>query len=484
MPRSLDPTVAAGPPSAPGSDATLVNDLHAQLNATQVYRVVRPTSVAAIAAAIRDARAEHLAVSICGGRHAMGGQQFGAGTVLLDMTGMDRVLAFDAERGEIEVEAGIQWPTLVDYLIEEQRGRERQWGIRQKQTGADRLSLGGALAANVHGRGLTFKPIIDDVLSFTLVDAEGDVLTCDREQNAELFRLVIGGYGLFGVVASVRLRLAPRTKLRREVEILDVEHLMPACERRIADGLLYGDFQFAIDPNGDDFLRGGVFSCYRPVPANTPIPGEQRALSNEDWSGLLYLGHFDKRQAVDAYTAHYLATDGQVYWSDLHQLAEYLDNYHAEVDRRTGAAVPGSEMITELYVPRAALPAFMADARADFRANNVNVVYGTIRLIERDDESFLPWAREPYACVIFNLHVDHTPAGVAQAAASFRRLIDLARQRGGSYYLTYHRFASREQVEACYPGFRDFLATKLAHDPEERFQSEWYRHHRAMFASS
>lgn len=33
---------------------------------------------------------------------------------------------------------------------------------------------------------------------------------------------------------------------------------------------------------------------------------------------------------------------------------------------------------------------------------------GTIRLIERDDETFLAWARQPYACVIFNLHVVHT----------------------------------------------------------------------------
>ena len=65
------------------------------------------------------------------------------------------MLAFDADNGVIECEGTIQWPALLAQLAVAQDGRERQWGIYQKQTGADRLSLGGALAGNAHGRGLT-----------------------------------------------------------------------------------------------------------------------------------------------------------------------------------------------------------------------------------------------------------------------------------------------------------------------------------------
>ena len=67
-------------------------------------------------------------------------------------------------------------------------------------------------------------------------------------------------------------------------------------------------------------------------------------------------------------------------------------------------------MITEIYVERARLAAFMEDAREALRAHRANVIYGTVRLIEKDDETFLAWARDRYACIIFNLHVDHTPA--------------------------------------------------------------------------
>ncbi|MDP9356458.1 MAG: FAD-binding oxidoreductase, partial [Chloroflexota bacterium] len=344
----------------------VVNDIHSQLNLTRVHRVVRPDSVMAIQAAVRTARLEGRAASIAAGRRAMGGQQFGAGTVLVDMGAMNRVLAFDADRGEVEVEAGIQWPELVAHLVEVQRGKSQQWGIRQKQTGADRLSIGGALAANVHGRGLVLRPFVTDVVSFTLVDGRGEVVICSRSENPELFSLAIGGYGLFGVIATVRLRLAPRQKLERVVEVREVEDLIAAFEQRKVQGFLYGDFQFAIGPASDDFLREGVFSCYRPVDPTTPIPPEQRALSRDDWQRLLYLGHVDKRRAVDAYTAHYRATSGQIYWSDLHQMADYVDDYHQGIDERLGSTARSSEMISELYVPRSALPHFLAEVREDF----------------------------------------------------------------------------------------------------------------------
>ena len=50
----------------------------------------------------------------------------------------------------------------------------------------------------------------------------------------------------------------------------------------------------------------------------------------------------------------------------------------------------------------------------------------------------------------------------------------------GRYYLTYHRWARRDQVERAYPQMRTFLARKRVYDPEERFQSTWYRHHVAL----
>ncbi len=459
------------------SSGTVVNDIHSQLNATRVRRIAGVDSLRQIQHLI----AEGDPLCVAGGRHAMGAQQFATDAVLVDMTRLKRVLNFDPDRGLVEMEAGIQWPALIGHLVAQQQDKPRQWGIAQKQTGADRLSIGGSLAANVHGRGLRLKPIIADVESFTLVNANGDLLRCSRVENAELFRLVIGGYGLFGIVYSVTLRLVPRGKVQRIVEILDLSELMPALEGRIADGFLYGDFQYSIDDKSDGFLRQGVFSCYRPVDPATPMPAGERQLTEDSWKELLYLAHADKAQAYKRYADYYLSTAGQIYWSDVHQLGIYPNDYHRELDRRLGAANPATEIITEIYVPRSRLVDFMTEARKDFLKNRVNVIYGTIRLIERDDESFLAWAKQSYACIIFNLHTEHTRDGLEHSAAAFRRLIDMAIRRDGSYYLTYHKFATREQVEACYPQFAQFLQLKKRYDPGERFQSDWYRYYKKLF---
>jgi FAD/FMN-containing dehydrogenase len=466
---------------APASAAVLVNDIHSQLNATRVDRVVPVDSDAALRSAIAAARAEGKPLCIAGGRHAMGGQQFAEGGVLIDMRAMKRVIALDAERGIVEAEAGIMWPELIDWLVAAQAGRPRQWGIVQKQTGADRLTLGGAIGANIHGRGLKLKPFIGDVESFTLMDGDGNLKNCSRTENSELFRLAFGGYGLFGVITRVRLRLMPRTPIERVVRLIDVDDLMPAIGERIAEGYLYGDCQFSTDVTSDTYLKRGVVSCYRPLPLDTAVPAEQKELGEAAWRDLYLLSHADTRRTYEAYTSYYLATTGQRYWSDTSQLSVYIDDYHAELDRRLNAPHKGSEMITELYVPRPALAAFLAAVRADFRQHKVQLIYGTIRLIERDDESVLAWARQPWACTVMNLHVDHTPALIEKSAEDFRRLIDRAIEFSGSYFPTYHRWATRQQVEACHPRMVEFLKAKRRHDPGEVFQSEWYRHYRTMF---
>ena len=461
----------------------VVNDVHSRLNPTVVDRVIAVRSTADARNAILDAGAAGKPVCTSGGRHAMGGQQFAHGAVLLDTRSYRGVRHFDRERGLIEVESGIQWPELIAWLVDQQTGAEHQWGIRQKQTGADRLSIGGAVAANVHGRGLTLRPFVTDVESLTLIGADGRRRTCSRSENADLFRLVCGGYGLFGFVDTVTLRLVPRHKVRRAVEIETTERLIARFDERIASGFAFGDFQFALDPRSPDFLRRGIFSCYAPVPNDTPIPEQQRALSPNDWKKLLWLAHVDKQGAWNAYSAHYLGTHGQVYWSDTHQLTTYIDDYHSWLDHETQAAHAATEIISELYVPRPALADFLAEAADDFRANGVDCIYGTIRLIDRDDESFLTWAKQPYACSIFNLHTRHTPDGIEHSAAAFRRLIDMAARRQGSWFLTYHTFGTRSQLLQCYPELPEFLRLKRRYDPDERFQSEWYRHHVELLGS-
>src|SRR5437763_4188176 len=458
-----------------------VNDVHAQLNRTRVRELLRPRTSDELAEIVHSASRKGLPISVSGCRHSMGGQQFATDSICIDARSLDRVISFDQERGLIEAEAGIQWPKLIRTYLDAQADKAKQWGIAQKQTGADTFTLGGSLSSNVHGRGLAMKPLISNIESFTLINADGKTICCSRDENKELFGLALGGYWLFGLIDSVTLRLVPRQKLRRVVEIIRGGDLPKRFEERIAQKFLYGDFQFSGDEKSPDFLQRGVFSCYQPIDEHEPIVAKKE-LRDDDWLELLRLAYTDREKAFKRYRDYYLSTNGQAYWSDTNQLSAYLPNYAQKLREQIGGE-ESSLIITEIYVPRTDLPEFLALAAELLRSNHTIVIYGTVRLIEKDDESFLAWAKKSYACIIFNLLTLHTPAGIEASARSFRGLIDLAIARGGSYYLTYHKFAKPEQLVACYPQFKQFLDLKRKYDPPERFQSDWYRHYRRVLGS-
>jgi FAD/FMN-containing dehydrogenase len=461
--------------SAPALAGPVLNDVHSQLNATSVAEVWSPKTLGELRAALFRAKRLGLGISIGGGRHSMGGQQFGAGTLHLDLSRMKKLISLDTENGLAVVEAGIQWPRLVKALLAAQEGREKVWTIRQKQTGADNMSIGGALSSNVHGRGLTMAPFVEDVESFWLLDARGRHLRCSRKENPELFRLVIGGYGLFGIITQVELRLVERAKVERQVELAAVDSVVALLEKKAREGAIYGDFQFSTDAVSNTFLKDGVVSTYHRLPKDAHLPPGEKELSPEDWKELYLLAHVNKKAAYERYTSYYLSTQGQRYWADTAQLGVYLPGYHDAIDAATQAPVKGSEMISEVYVPRDKLGAFMGLVRGDFRTHGTNVIYGTVRLIEQDQETFLPWAKQRYAAIVFNLHVDHDGPGLARAREEFQRLIGRALSFGGNYYLTYHRWASPDQVAEGYPEMKRFLGKKKHYDPGELFRSDWYR---------
>jgi len=414
----------------------------------------------------------------------MGGQPFGTDAMHLDTSGLRAVGDLDSARGLVDVQAGVVWPELMAELDSRQADAPDAWCIVQKQTGADHLSIGGALSANMHGRALALAPFVQDIESFCIVDPSGEQLECSRSRNGDLFSLAIGGYGLFGIVTQVRLRLMRRRVLRRSAVRESLDRIPELVERRISEGALYGDFQFLTAPEAEGFMREGAFSTYDPEEGVVePGAAGNRVLSAESWKKLIALAHVDKQRAFSLYLDHYLATDGQLYASDRQQMSTYLPDYHSVVAEAVKPKVAQSLVITELYVPRAALRAFFEAVRADFREHDVDLVYGVVRWIEEDRETFLPWAQGRMACVIFNLNVRHDEAGLAKAQTDFRRLIDRALDLGGSYYLTYHRHATSRQVEAAHPRFLEWLAEKERRDPHGRLQSDWHRHYCRMFGA-
>jgi len=119
----------------------------------------------------------------------------------LDMRGMDRMLSFDAESGTLVAEAGVLLEDIIDTFL------PHGW-FPAVTPGTKFVSLGGAIAADVHGknhhRDGAFGSFVDWI---EVMGADGQVTRASRDGNSDLFGFTLGGMGLTGVILRAQIRL-------------------------------------------------------------------------------------------------------------------------------------------------------------------------------------------------------------------------------------------------------------------------------------
>ncbi len=172
------------------------------------HGVVIARSAEQIAALLKAAQSHRVPVTVRGGGLTTEGESVAYGGVLLDMTGMSRVISINMETPWVRTQAGIFWSSLAETL---------------RRRGMDYLSAPLNLTSSVGGTlgvgGIDVNSArlgcsADQALALQVVTPTGEIVECSDEENAELFRRVILGYGQFGVITEATLRIRPYTPLR------------------------------------------------------------------------------------------------------------------------------------------------------------------------------------------------------------------------------------------------------------------------------
>jgi decaprenylphospho-beta-D-ribofuranose 2-oxidase len=125
------------------------------------------------------------------------------GSTMLDLTGLDSLVAFDEATGVLTCEAGVSLSTLITVLL------PRGWFL-PVTPGTRYVTVGGAIASDVHGKNHHVAGAFSEhVLSLSLMVASGEVLTCSPSELPELFHATCGGMGLTGVILSATIQMIP-----------------------------------------------------------------------------------------------------------------------------------------------------------------------------------------------------------------------------------------------------------------------------------
>lgn len=193
-------------------------------------RCVAPSSPGELANVFASAREEGLSVTFRGAGRSYGDASLNAGGLLVDLTGWNRILAWDPQTGVLEAEPGVTIEDIWKRVI-----ADGYWP--HVVPGTMRPTLGGVLAMNVHGKN-NFKagPFGEHVLEIDVMRADGSVVTCSRESNAELFRGAIGGLGVLGAITRVKLALKKLESGRLRVTALaskNLDAMFDAFEERL-----------------------------------------------------------------------------------------------------------------------------------------------------------------------------------------------------------------------------------------------------------
>jgi len=146
------------------------------------------------------------------------------GGTLIDMSGLDRILAFDPATGRLTCEAGL---SLRDVLADVVRpAPDGGWWFPPVLPGTKFVTVGGAIANDVHGKNHHEAGSFGDhVVELELVRSTGETVVCSRDNHADLFRATIGGMGLTGLIVRATIRLVRAPGLLLDVEDVRMDDL-------------------------------------------------------------------------------------------------------------------------------------------------------------------------------------------------------------------------------------------------------------------
>ncbi len=414
-----------------------------------------------LAALLRRAKAEKLPVSIAGARHSMGGHTVAPDGIVINMLPF-KAAKLDPETNILHVQAGARWVDIIPYL--DRHGRS----VAVMQSN-NTFSVGGSISVNAHGWQHNTPPIASTVEAFRLLRDDGSIIRCSRTENAELFSLVLGGYGLFGVILDVDLRVVPDVRYRLGHFVIPSERYVDLYEwevnRRSDVGMVFG----RLDVTPDNFLREATLNVFYhdpggEIPPLTPAQFEKirrtvfRGTVGSDY-GKELRWDLEKRLAS--------AIEGRAFSRN------QLSNEGIEAfENRTAKS---TDILHEYFVPPSRLAAFLERLRVIIPEHQGDLLNVTIRNVHTDTDSFLRYADQEVFGLVMLFNQERTPQGEKAMKAMTQALIDAALEEGGTYYLPYRLHASPEQFARAYPQGREFFERKRAYDPDELFQNEFYR---------
>lgn len=452
--------------------AGTMNDVSC-LSRTEVAGVIAVKSEKDIADALNFARANGLKVSMAGARHSMGGHAFAPNGIVLDMTGFNSV-AVNENPHTMTVQSGARWHDIQNVL-------HPRFAVKAMQS-SDVFTVGGSISVNAHGMDHQVGAVERTLRRLRVMLADGTVVGASRTENTDLYRHVVGGYGLFGVILDAEIEITDNVIYRSERRLIDLADFPRVFAEEIASDPAIGLFYGHLSTAPQSFLREMlIYTYHRQDMADVALPplaevssaGMRRLIFNLAKEGSLFseakwyaekeLEHrFESCTVSDIVKATgetCLVSRNE----PMHDSVPYLFN------NLTGE----TDILHEYFVPRANLVAFVDAMRDLMEKSSTFLLNASVRVVHKEDIALNYAPEEAFSVVLYvNQTVDE--AGIEKMRGLTRDLVDLAHLHGGRFFLPYQRHYDGLQLRRAYPMIAEVFAAKKRFDPQGLFSNSFY----------
>lgn len=444
------------------------------LNNTTIFGIVQVKTESDIEAALQFARENNLKVTPAGARHSMGGQSFSRGGLVLDMKDFNEI-HIDAENKILKVQSGASWKEVQAQLD------SKGLAVKAMQS-INIFTVGGTLSVNAHGVAHDPGQIASTVRSMRVMLSSGEIKVASPTVNRELFSTILGGYGLSGVILDVDLTIVENEVYQWKTAYMDFKDFAEYYKKEIVGNDNIGLFYARLSISPDTYLTETAIHRYEkldykvePVPLGPPAKvWIKRLIFNISktgdlgrwvrWTTEKYLEPgvhtcVSRNQGLTGYEEVCTASRNQ----KMNQSMEYLNVRQADTN-----------ILHEYFIPLENTASFIDGLKDVVKETDVNLLNVTLRIVTKDTITALPYAKDDRIAFVlyFNQKLNERDSKKLESATI--KLIDLAIQNGGTYYLPYQLYYSPEQLRGAYPEVDSFFALKKKYDPALLFSNAFY----------
>ena len=426
--------------------------------------VYRPDDLVGLRDVIRGADASSLIAR--GNGRAYGDAALNAEGAVVRSDRLDRMIGFDDATGVLHCEAAITLPEIIDVFL------PRGWFF-PVTPGTKHISVGGAIAADVHGKNHHRDGSIGGFLKeITLLLADGDRVTCSRDLEPDLFRATLGGMGLTGVIVDAKIQLKRvrtawvRGHTQRTRDLEETLTRIIEGDRAHAYAVSWIDcvsrgrnLGRSVMLRADEAEIGDLPENARENPLEiSPAPpvsvpfrlpsGLLNTFSMRLFNAVYYRAHTVGTKLVN-YERYFYPLDAIHHWNRIYGSRGVLQ-YQIVLPTETAHA--GMTRVIERIA---------RDRRGSF--------LGVIKSMGRAGEGLLSF---PLPGLTLSLDFPYTGPDLI---ALLHELDEIVLAQGGRVYLAKDACLQAEHVPAMYPNLARFLEIKSKFDPNGRFASSLSR---------